>query len=316
MATPPILLLGASGQVAFELQRTLSPLGPLHVAGRAAGSVRADLADPGSLRDAVRAVRPGWIVNAAAYTAVDDAEDDPATAHAVNATAPGVLAEEAAASGALLVHYSTDYVFDGTAERPYTEADPPSPLGVYGESKLAGERAIQQAGAAHLILRTAWVYGNRGRNFLNTIQRLARERSALQIVDDQHGAPTWSRHIAEATAQLLAQGRGDPEALHARSGVYHLTSAGQGTWYDFARAVVAAMPPADVSAQAIHPIGSEQFPTRARRPGYSVLANDRLQEAFGLQLPHWEAALAQCLAERCPAGAAPAPHPEAGGPSA
>jgi dTDP-4-dehydrorhamnose reductase len=292
-----ILLFGHRGQLAFELQRTLSTLGRVTVVGRETTPLRADLARPDGIAAVIRHTRPDIIVNAAAYTAVDAAESDRDAAMAVNGVAPGVMAEEAARRGALLVHYSTDYIFDGTGRTPYTETDPPAPLGVYGETKLAGEQAVRHSGVAHLILRTAWVYGARGRNFLNTIRRLAGEREELRIVDDQHGAPTWSRCIAEATAQILAQGARDPERLRAYQGTYHLSNAGECTWYDFAAAIVDAMDPSGRRVSRMEPISTGEFPTPARRPAYSVLSNRKLNDTFGIALPHWRHALALCLEE-------------------
>ncbi len=290
-----ILLLGKNGQVAHELQRSLAPLGPVVVASRQGeGGVRADLAAPASLRDVVNQVKPRLIVNAAAYTAVDAAEDDEAAAVAVNATAPGLLAELAQRIDATLIHYSTDYVFDGSASHPYTESSPTSPLGVYGRSKLEGERAIEQTGARHLILRTAWVYGRHGKNFFNTMRRLACEREELSIVNDQVGSPTWSRHIAELTAQLIAQGLRDADYLAAHAGVYHLTNSGQCSWYDFAKAIIEPLPAEQRRCQTIHPIPSEAYPTPAKRPAYSVLDNSKLYRTFGLKLPDWRVALHQC----------------------
>ena len=224
---PRILLTGKNGQVGWELQRTLAPLGEVVVLDRR----QLDLSDPDQIRERVREISPDLIVNAAAYTAVDRAEAEPEPAMAVNGTAPGLLAEEAKRIGAAIIHYSTDYVFDGAKTTPYTEEDAPNPLNVYGRTKLAGEQAVQAAGVPHLILRTSWVYGMRGKNFLLTILRLAREREELKIVDDQIGAPTWSRTIAEATAQILTSGAWP---VSGASGIYHLTASGSTSWYGFA----------------------------------------------------------------------------------
>lgn len=290
-----ILLTGASGQVGWELRRTLAPLGRVTAADRRA----ADLADPASLRRAVREANPALIVNAAAYTAVDGAEKETDLAMAVNGVAPGILAEECARLGAPLVHFSTDYVFDGSKAGPYTEDDTPAPVNAYGASKLAGERAIEAVGVPHLILRTSWVYGLRGRNFLLTICRLARERDELRIVDDQRGAPTWSRLIAEAAAQLVARaGLGDAGSLGARSGVYHLAAGGATSWCGFARAILEAGPAIGVPAPPrLVPISTAEYPTPARRPANSCLAGDKLARVFGLALPAWDEGLRLCVEE-------------------
>ncbi|WP_018954491.1 dTDP-4-dehydrorhamnose reductase [Thioalkalivibrio sulfidiphilus] len=297
-----ILLFGRDGQVAYELRRTLASLGRVTVAARDGLGPCADLADPDQVRSVIRDTRPDIVVNAAAYTAVDAAEADAETAMAINGIAPGIMAEEASQIGAWLIHYSTDYVFDGSALSPYQETDATAPLGVYGQSKLAGEQAIAASGVAHLILRTAWVYGARGRNFLATIQRLAREREQLRIVNDQIGAPTWSRSIAEATSQILAQGALTPDYLRAHQGIYHLTCQGQCTWYEFARAIVEAMDPAERRANVIEPIATAEFPTPAKRPAYSVLSNKKLSQAFGITLPDWRDALSLCLEDLSPKG--------------
>jgi len=271
-----ILLTGRNGQVGWELQRSLAPLGQVTAADRAT----LDLADADAIRRAVRAARPEVIVNAAAYTAVDRAESEPALAHAINATAVGVLAEETRRLGALLVHYSTDYIFDGTKPAPYVEDDAPNPINAYGASKLAGERALQSSGCAYLILRTSWVYGPRGSNFMRTVLRLARERPQLEVVDDQVGAPTSSLAIARATAQLLRPG--------AR-GVYHLSAAGAVSWCGFARAVLAR---AGI-ATPVRAIRTEDYPTPARRPRNSRLDCSRLRTDFGLSLAPWEEQLSE-----------------------
>lgn len=284
-----ILLIGKNGQVGWELCRTLATVGNV----RAVDFPEIDLANAESIRKVVRDVAPKLIVNAAAYTAVDKAESEPDKAMAINGTAPGILAEEAKKLGAALIHYSTDYVYEGTKREPYLETDATGPLSVYGRTKLAGDQAITAVGCPHLILRTSWVYGWRGQNFLLTMLRLAREREELRIVDDQRGAPTWSRFIAEATAQIVAQGRGNPVALiDATTGVYHLTCAGETTWYGFARVLLAADPKKEEQKlQRIVPITTAEYPTPARRPAYSVLENDRFARTFGVRLPEWKSPL-------------------------
>jgi dTDP-4-dehydrorhamnose reductase len=271
-----ILLTGRNGQVGWELQKALAPLGELNALGRA----ELDLRDAGRIRDAVRASNPDVIVNAAAYTAVDKAESEREAAFAVNAIAPGVLAEEAKRNGALLVHYSTDYVFDGTKPAPYVEEDEPNPLNVYGASKRAGERAIADSGCRHLILRTSWVYGPRGSNFYLTMLRLARERPELRVVDDQMGAPTSSVEIARATLHMLQPGA---------HGLYHLSAAGSTTWCGFARAILAH---AGIATPVVG-IRTEDYPTPAKRPRNSRLDCSRLSADFGLALAPWEKQLAE-----------------------
>jgi dTDP-4-dehydrorhamnose reductase len=270
------MLVGRDGQVGRELARSLAPLGEVHALGRA----QLDLADAGRISAVVRAASPVVIVNAAAYTAVDRAESEPELAFAVNATAPGLLAAEAARLGALLVHYSTDYVFDGTKPGAYVEDDPPHPLNVYGSSKLAGERAIAASGCRRLILRTSWVYGPHGSNFMLTMLRAARERPELRVVDDQVGAPTSSLAIARATAQVLRAGG---------EGLYHLSAAGKTSWCGFARAILAHAG-LDTPVVAIR---SEEYPAAARRPRNSLLDNSRLQATFGVALAPWEEGLAE-----------------------
>jgi len=271
-----ILLTGRNGQVGWELQKALAPLGELTALGRA----ELDLRDAGRIRAAVRASNADVIVNAAAYTAVDKAESERDAAFAVNATAPGVLAEEAKRSGALLVHYSTDYVFDGEKPAPYVEEDAPNPINVYGASKLAGERAIAASGCRHLILRTSWVYGPRGANFYLTMLRLARERPELRVVDDQVGAPTSSLAIARATAQLLRPGA---------HGLYHLSAAGQTSWCGFARAILGRAG----LATPVVAIRTEDYPAPAKRPRNSRLGCSRLRADFGVALAPWEEGLAE-----------------------
>ena len=279
-----ILLAGKNGQVGWELERTLAPLGEIIACDRAA----LDLADPDRIRAVVRAANADIIVNAAAYTAVDKAEAEPALAMAANGTAPGILAEEAKRSGALLVHYSTDYVFDGKKPGAYVEDDEPNPLNAYGRGKLAGERAIQAVGGRHLILRTSWVYGNRGQNFLRTILRLATEREELRIVGDQIGAPTWSRMIAESTALACAR-REPPE------GLFHLTAGGTTSWHGFAAAILALTSAQRPREPRLTRISTDQYPLPATRPANSCLDCSALA-SLGLRLPAWEASLAQCLA--------------------
>jgi dTDP-4-dehydrorhamnose reductase len=289
-----ILILGQQGQVAWELQVALATLGHVTVWG----SQALDLAEPDCIRERVRALQPQIIVNAAAYTAVDKAEQEPELCQAINATAPGVLAELARESRALLVHYSTEYVFDGTKTSPYLETDTPKPLGVYGASKLAGERAIIEADCAHLILRTTWVYGNRGKNFLLTILRLAADRPELKIVADQVGAPTWSKSIAIATSQILARcGDRDPSAIR---GIYNLSAAGKTSWHGFASEIVdryrTQFPDRPLQVRDIHPIPASEYPTPAQRPAYSVLDNSKVLAEFGVQLPAWDLSLEQLFA--------------------
>jgi len=282
-----ILLTGASGQVGYELERSLQGLGQVIAPPRA----QLDLADLDQVRAVVRALRPDLIVNPAAYTAVDRAEAEPALAWRVNAEAPAVLAAEARLLGAAMVQYSTDYVFDGSKAGAYVETDTPNPLNVYGHSKLAGERAVAEAGIDHLILRTSWVYGMRGKNFLLTMLRLGKEREELRVVCDQHGAPTWSRTIADTTALLLAQAGAQGPAWWARhGGTYHLSSQGQTTWYGFTEAIVGA---AQLPCRVL-PIDSAAYPVAAARPANSVMASDKLRALC--HLPHWRDALALCLA--------------------
>jgi dTDP-4-dehydrorhamnose reductase len=293
-----ILVLGGDGQVAWELRRTLATLGEVIAVGRRTEPFSVDFMRPETIATLVEAIRPDWIVNAAAYTAVDQAEREPEAAEAVNAVAPGLLAEAAARVGAQLVHYSTDYVFDGAASAPYKENDVANPQGVYGRTKLAGEEAIVRAGCDWLILRTAWVYGARGGNFMRTMRRLAREREELRVVADQHGAPTWSRHIAEATAQVLAQLGDDRAAWHRACGVYHLTSAGSATWHAFAEAIVEHQRQQEtIACRQVTAIATADYPTPAKRPAWSVLDNDKLARTFGVRLPDWRVALAQVQEE-------------------
>ena len=282
-----ILLTGSTGQVGYELARSLQGLGEVVAVDRNV----MDLSNLDQVRDVIRTVRPQLIVNPAAYTAVDKAEGEPELAYRVNAEAPGLMAEEAKLLGAAMVHYSTDYVFDGSDPSPRGEDDATGPLNVYGASKLAGEQAIAAAGIDHLIFRTSWVYGMRGKNFLLTMMRLAKEREELKVVADQHGAPTWSRTIADTTALVLAQaGPAGADWWRQNSGVYHLSAQGQTTWFEFTQAIVEA---AGLSCRVL-PIGSADYPTPARRPQYSVMSSERLVSRF-CHLPDWKQALHLCM---------------------
>jgi len=288
-----ILILGATGQVGRELVRSFAGAGELLCPGRG----QADFASPESLRNLVRSIEPDLILNPAAYTAVDRAESERDLAYAVNARAPGVLAEEAARRNILLVHYSTDYVFDGAKTSPWVETDEPAPLNVYGSSKLAGEEAIQQAGGQYLIFRTSWVYGAHGHNFLRTMLRLGSERDQLRIVNDQTGMPTTSIELANATRAIVDGARGGRFGPAEKwTGLYHMTCGGSTTWYGFARAIFAragALLPKP--APEVLPITSADYATPAKRPGNSVLSNQKLQSRFGFALAHWEQALDDAL---------------------
>jgi dTDP-4-dehydrorhamnose reductase len=297
-----ILLLGRAGQTGWELERSLAPLGRVIALTRD----DIDLGDGVALRRAVREHRPALIVNAAAYNAVDRAEQEESLAVAVNGEAPGILAEEARRSGAALVHYSSDYVFGRTilsgpdgAPRPFTEEDPPEPLGAYGRSKLAGEEAIRAAGCAHLIFRTSWVYSRRGRTFLAGLLRLDVPGEDLRIVDDQLSCPTWARSLADATAQILANcwSKGGAEELAAKAGTYHLAGRGSVSRYGFAAAVFACHERRGKSVPRLLPISTADYPTPAARPAYSALDARRARQVFGVCLPEWPTGLALCLAE-------------------
>jgi dTDP-4-dehydrorhamnose reductase len=287
---PTILLTGAGGQLGRELAAALPAHGHLIACDRA----RLDLAEPATIARVVHETAPSIIVNAAAYTAVDRAEREPERAFAINARAPGLLAQAALRAGALLIHVSTDYVFDGTRRTPYDETAPTSPCNVYGASKLEGERAIAASGAAALTFRTSWVYGRHGQNFLVTMQKLAATRDELRVVADQTGVPNWSRALARAIATLVSRG---PAYLAERSGLYHLSAGGATTWYDFARAILG-------ERVCVVPITTDDYPTPARRPAYAVLDASRFARTFGFALPDWKTLLLACLAE--PAEPAPA----------
>ena len=293
-----ILLFGKNGQVGWELQRSLAPLGELIALDHdGAPGLSGDFAHPESLAATVRAVAPDLIVNAAAHTAVDKAESEPDFARALNALAPGVLAREAAALGALLVHYSTDYVFDGSGSAPWAEDAPTGPLSVYGATKREGEELIRQSGCRHLIFRTSWVYAARGGNFAKTMLKLAAERDTLTIIDDQHGAPTGAELLADVTAHAARMTLANPEL----AGTYHLVAGGETTWHGYARHVIefarARGVPIKVAPEAILPVPTSAFPTPARRPANSRLATHKLQQAFGLVLPDWRQGVERMLTE-------------------
>jgi dTDP-4-dehydrorhamnose reductase len=292
-----ILLFGKGGQVGWELQRALAPLGDVVALDFDSTTLHADFSRPEGLADTVRAVRPTVIVNAAAHTAVDKAEAEPELARAINATAPAVLAREAAALGATLVHYSTDYVFDGTGSAARSEQAPTGPLGVYGLTKLEGEQALQASGCRHLILRTSWVYAARGGNFAKTMLRLAAERDELRVIDDQVGAPTGAELLADCTAHALRALAERPEL----AGLYHLAAASETSWHGYARHVIerarSAGRPIKVAADRLLPIPTSAYPTPARRPLNSRLDCSRFTQAFGLRLPPWQQGVDRMLDE-------------------
>jgi dTDP-4-dehydrorhamnose reductase len=305
---PLILLTGKSGQVGGELLRFLPQLGEVVAPGRD----QLDLSKPGDICRTIREVRPQLIVNAAAYTAVDQAEADVTMTRAINEEAPGLIAEEAKKIGAVLVHYSTDYVFDGVKRVPYDETDSANPINVYGRTKFAGEQAIRCSSLAHLIFRTGWIYATRGRNFLLTILRLATEREELRIVSDQIGAPTSASHVAAATSKILSgicEGNHGQFVFSEVSGTYHLSAAGETTWYDFAQTILekagatsqtlawlaAATQGRHLIARRVVPISTEEFRSAAQRPAYSVLSNSLLIQTFGVALPDWNSQLHSCF---------------------
>jgi len=293
-----ILLLGKGGQVGWELQRALAPLGEVVACDfDSAVDLRADFSQPESLRPLLRRVRPGLIVNAAAHTAVDKAESEPELARAINATAPGVIAEEAAAQGATLVQYSTDYVYDGSGSTARDETAPTGPLSVYGRTKLEGEDLIRASGCRHLILRTSWVYAARGGNFARTMLRLAAERESLDVIADQIGAPTGAELLADVSAHALRAAMAEPD----RAGTYHCVAAGETSWHAYARFVIewarAQGQLLRVAPDAIRAIATRDYPTPAQRPLNSRLSTARLQAAFGLQLPPWQAGVERMLRE-------------------
>lgn len=277
-----ILVPGRTGQVGWELQSALAPLGTVVALDRK----QMDLANPDSVRRAIRDTKPGVIVNAAGYTAVDKAEAEPELAMRVNGVAPGIMAEEAKRLNAILIHYSTDYVFDGRLDRPYVEEDAANPVNKYGLSKLAGERAIEAVGGKYLILRASWVYSGRGSNFVLTILRLAREKAELSVVNDQTGSPSWARSLAQATADLLHK----PDLIPNHSGTYHLSAVGHITRYEFAEEIIRTM--REISGKLdgwarVKPIASSEYPLPARRPGHPVTSKDKIERAYGIAMPHW-----------------------------
>jgi dTDP-4-dehydrorhamnose reductase len=300
---PRILLIGRNGQVGTELAFLLPRLGELIALNRQ----ELDLTKPIDIRRTIQEVRPEWIFSAAAYTAVDQAESDESTARAVNEQAPGVIAEEAKKIGAALVHYSTDYVFDGGKKSPYEETDTPNPINVYGKTKLGGEHAIQESGALHLIFRTEWVYATQGRNFLLTVLRLATQKQELRIVADQIGSPTTSREIAAATVKAISQlmDREGVLSLATSGGIYHMTAEGETSWYEFTKAILeeascetehlswvnAATKGMPLLTKRVLPVTTAEYPTTARRPPYSVLSTRRLHDRFGIRLSSWRAQL-------------------------
>ncbi|MBP6305156.1 MAG: dTDP-4-dehydrorhamnose reductase [Giesbergeria sp.] len=292
-----ILLLGKNGQVGWELQRSLALLGQVTALDFDSSEHCGDFSQPDKVADTVRALRPQVIVNAAAHTGVDKAESEPDLAQLLNATTPGVLAQEAAKTGALLVHYSTDYVFDGSGSRPWTESDAPAPLSVYGRTKWEGEQLIEQSGAQHLILRTSWVYAARGGNFAKTMLRLAQERERLTVIDDQWGAPTGADLLADVTAHAIRHLQARPQD----AGLYHVAAGGETNWNLYAKHVLAqaqqAQPAIKIKAIEVAPVPTSDFPTAAVRPYNSRLDTRKLQTTFGLSLPPWQQGVARMVAE-------------------
>lgn len=292
---PRILITGGDGQLGWELAKSLAQMGEVIAMSR----TEMDLADPDTIRSRCREVAPAMIFNAAAYTAVDWAESEPELAMAINGIAPGILAEEANRLDVPLVHFSTDYVFDGAARRPYRESDQASPQCVYGKTKLAGETAVIATARRHLVLRTSWLYGNRRQNFLNTMLRLAQERDELRVVADQIGAPTWVHTVAATTAQCIdCKPVGSAPALAIESGTYHLAANGSTTWYAFAQAILDGCNDPARRARRVISITTAEFPTAARRPAYSVLAVTKIEQALQVDIADWRSQLRACLAER------------------
>lgn len=296
-----ILLLGKGGQVGWELQRSLSTLGELIALDQSSTHYCGDFSNLTGLAETVRAVRPDVIVNAAAHTAVDKAESEPELARTLNALAPQVLATEAEKLGAWLVHYSTDYVFDGSGDTPWLESDTPSPLSVYGATKLEGEQLIAAANPRHLIFRTSWVYAARGGNFAKTMLRLAQERDKLTVINDQIGAPTGADLLADVTAHVIRQFTQAPTSADTLAGIYHLVASGQTNWFEYAKHVLAqaqlVQPAIQIKAKQVDPVPTSAFPTPAKRPHNSRLNTNKLQATFGLTLPPWQAGVNRMLAE-------------------
>ena len=286
------LLIGKNGQVGWELNRSLSKLGNVFAVGRN----ELDLSMPETLGTIIQDIRPDIIINAAAYTDVDKAESEPELAMTVNGISPGVIAQEAKKIGAGMIHYSTDYVFDGKATSPYKEENPIYPLNIYGQSKLAGEKAVTQSGIPHIIIRTSWVYSLRGSNFLLTIQKLAQTRKQIKVVDDQTGSPTWSRSIAESTTRILEQSltrSATTQKLFIGSGVFHMSCNGKTSWFGFAKKILEFSRLSNNTE--LIPISTTEYTTPAVRPRYSLLSNKKLKQAFNQEMPQWQDALKQCL---------------------
>jgi dTDP-4-dehydrorhamnose reductase len=297
-----ILLTGKTGQVGWELNHILSKKDTVFAMGRD----QADLSQPETLGPVIQKIQPDIIINAAAYTAVDKAESEPELAMTINGVAPGVIAEEARKIGAGMIHYSTDYVFDGKARSPYKEENPTSPLSVYGKSKLAGENAVIQAGIAHIIIRTGWVYSLRSSNFLLTMQKLAQTRKQIRVVNDQTGGPTWAESIAEGTAQILEwglKGGVTTPKVFTGSGVFHMTCGGETTWFGFANKIL-ELSGLSENTELI-PIPTHDYPTPAVRPQYSLLSNRKLKQTFHYEMPHWQEALQECINSSLPKQSGP-----------
>ncbi len=287
-----ILLAGKNGQVGWELNRSLSKLGTVFAMGRE----DMDFSKPETLRPVIQDIRPDIIINAAAYTAVDKAESEPDLAMTINGIAPGVIAKEAKKIGATVIHYSTDYVFDGKATSPYNEENPTYPLSVYGNSKLAGEQAVTQAGIPHIIFRTSWVYSLRGGNFLTTIQKLAHTRKQIKVVDDQTGTPTSARAIAESTTHILGQGLNagtTKSSIFSHPGIFHISCGGETNWFGFAKTILKLSGLSEDTE--VTPIPTSEYPTLATRPKYSLLSNKKLKQVFHHEMPPWQDALQECL---------------------
>jgi dTDP-4-dehydrorhamnose reductase len=292
---PKVLLLGSDGQVGWELQRTLGVIAevvPTTLSGN--GGLQLDLLDSSAVTSIVRQTHPDFIINAAAHTAVDKAETEVDLSRRLNADVPELLGQLASETGARVIHYSTDFVFSGDSDRPYKEEDATGPLSVYGRTKLEGEQRLLESGADALVFRTSWVYGNYGHNFMLTMMRLFREKEQLSVVNDQIGAPTWSRMIAEATAQIVHHLYQSPDKAALPMGIYHLTAAGETSWYGFASSILELMG----AACTLQPVSTDEYPTPAKRPAYSVLDNAKLKQTFGLQLPNWLDSLKHCMADR------------------